>query len=63
MVIIIILYMIFYDHSPFKSFDVWEICDIFMVTKNMFGKKYVVTSCRDVTGMGLGNQSQTADHF
>ena len=40
-----------------------EICDIFMVTKNMFGKKYVVTSCRDVTGMGLGNQSQTADHF
>lgn len=45
------IYMILYDHSPFKSFDVWEICDIFMVTKNTFGKKCVVTSCRDVTGM------------
>ena len=50
-IIIIYIYMILYDHSPFKSFDVWEICDIFMVTKNTFGKKCVVTSCRDVTGM------------
>lgn len=39
------------DHSHFKSSDVWEIFDMFIVTKNMFGKKCVVTSCRDVTGM------------
>ena len=62
-----IILIFIYDHSHFKSSDVWEIFDMFIVTKNMFGKKCVVASCRDVTGMMMlrfgGNQSQTARPF